>query len=365
MRQLGKLLRTIILLANVLFVLLLWLSAFSPYLDPKQFPILSCAGLAFPIFLTANICFMVFWLLFYKRYVIAPLLGLIICAGQIRTYIPININLTNELPEGSFKVLSYNCMAFDGHKMHTKESPNPILQYIVDSNADIVCMQEFIMGEGKDLLKRPDVEKALSAYKYVDIQALGTTNGLACFSKFPILSSQQIEYKSEYNGTIMYELLVNGDTLVLINNHLESNKLTLEDKNTYVDMIKSPEKEKVTDGMPRLINKLLEASQIRRDQAQHIYNVMDTLPANRLVVMCGDFNDSPISYPHRLFTQKLEDAFVQSGNGFGISYNQKGFYFRIDNILISEDLEAFNCTVDRSIKDSDHYPIWTYISKKE
>ena len=53
-----------------------------------------------------------------------------------------------------------------------------------------------------------------------------------------------------------------------------------------------------------------------------------------------------------------------SGKGLGISYNQNKFYFRIDNILISPNLKAYNCTVDRSIKASDHYPIWCYISKR-
>ena len=33
-------------------------------------------------------------------------------------------------------------------------------------------------------------------------------------------------------------------------------------------------------------------------------------------------------------------------------------------ILISPNQKASNCTVDRSIKDSDHYPIWCYIGKQ-
>ena len=78
----------------------------------------------------------------------------------------------------------------------------------------------------------------------------------------------------------------------------------------------------------------------------------------------GDFNDGSISYTHRILTQELDDAFTQSGKGLGISYNLNKFYFRIDNILISSNLKAYNCTVDRSIKASDHYPIWCYISKR-
>ena len=55
---------------------------------------------------------------------------------------------------------------------------------------------------------------------------------------------------------------------------------------------------------------------------------------------------------------------VQSGNGFGISYNQNHFYFRIDHILLSKNLESYQCTVDKTIKSSDHYPIWCFVAKK-
>ncbi len=43
--------------------------------------------------------------------------------------------------------------------------------------------------------------------------------------------------------------------------------------------------------------------------------------------------------------------FVQSGNGFGISYNQNHFYFRIDHILLSKNLESYQCTVDKNHKE--------------
>ena len=80
--------------------------------------------------------------------------------------------------------------------------------------------------------------------------------------------------------------------------------------------------------------------------------------------MCGDFNTSPISYAHRTIAEGLTDAFVESGFGLGISYHRNGFLFRIDNILISPDLQSYRCTVDSRIKNSDHYPIWCYVDKK-
>ena len=74
-------------------------------------------------------------------------------------------------------------------------------------------------------------------------------------------------------------------------------------------------------------------------------------------IVCGDFNDGPISYAHRTIAKGLTDCFVSSGNGFGISYHHSGFFVRIDNILCSDDWEPYECKVDDKIAVSDHYPI--------
>lgn len=204
----------------------------------------------------------------------------------------------------------------------------------------------------------------MKAYPYQSIHQQGKGDvQLACFSKFPILSIHPIEYKSNYNGSMRYVLNVNNDTLTLINNHLESNKLTKEDRGIYEDMIKDPNAKKVKTGLRQLIRKLAEASAIRASQADSVARVIAESKYPTTIV-CGDFNDGSISYTHRILTQELDDAFTQSGKGLGISYNLNKFYFRIDNILISSNLKAYNCTVDRSIKASDHYPIWCYISKR-
>ena len=60
----------------------------------------------------------------------------------------------------------------------------------------------------------------------------------------------------------------------------------------------------------------------------------------------------------------LDDAYASSGNGPGISYNRNKLYYRIDHILHSQQFKAYKCTVDRSIKVSDHYPIFSFLEKK-
>ena len=358
MVHLGKLLGYILLGANAVVGVLLCFSAFSPYLNPQTSPVASCAGLFFPIFLFFNVAFLVFWLIACRRYVFLPLLVLLVCWNSIQTYVPFNC-FQKATPEEAIKILSYNTRAFSEMKAHTKEKPNEVLEYLRNSDADIICIQEYIYGED---LKKKDIDYALRKYPYRHYYAIGKGwNGLGCYSRYPILSVTPIQYDSSVNGTIAYYIKVKNDTLVVFNNHLESNKILDSDVETYHEMLDVPNRENILIGMKKLLKKLSGATAVRAKQADVLHEAIRGLKGKKLVV-CGDFNDTPISYTHHLLSEDLQDAFVESGNGLGISYNRNRMYFRIDHILVSKDLKVYDCRVDNSIKASDHYPIECYVS---
>lgn len=364
MKHLGRFVAFLLLACNACLAGLLLFSAYSPYIQPARHPVLSCAGLAFPVFWLLNFCFLVFWLVIQRyRSALLPLAGIVLSFPQLYAYCPVNFR-TSQVPETACKVLSYNVMGFAGDAKDA-DGQNPILSYLKHSGADVLCLQEYRTATSSRLLTQRDVDRELAAYPYRRISYVGKghNNQVACYSKFPILSARTLDYPSEHNGSVIYELKWGNDTVTLINNHLESNKLTKSDKVLYEDMLKDPEKEKVKSGMRLLVRKLAEASALRAPQADAVAREVDASP-HRYLIVCGDFNDTPISYTHRTIARRLDDAFVGSGCGLGISYNQNKFYFRIDNILVSESLKAYNCTVDRSIKDSDHYPIWCFVSRR-
>ena len=74
-------------------------------------------------------------------------------------------------------------------------------------------------------------------------------------------------------------------------------------------------------------------------------------------------NDTPISYTFQRISRLLNNAFTESGNGIGISFNRKGFPVRIDHIFTSKDLKTHGTYVDGEIKSSDHCPIVTRVYK--
>ena len=349
MKSLGKFLSLIVWMVSMLAALLLLFSAFSPsIIQPVKYPLLSLAGFVFPLLVIVNLFLLLLFLLFRGfKYAIVPLAALALCYAQLFTYLPINSPIAGK-PKSGVKVLSYNTMSFSN--MKKLGGKNAVLDYLQASDADIICLQEHAVSASNRHVTQKDVDKALAV------------NNIAVYSKLPVLKTERIAMESNSNGAMAYHLKWEQDTLLLINCHLESNKLTPEDKEMYVQLIEKHEKEQVKAGVKVLLRKLSDASAIRAPQADSIANYL-ARHSYKYIMVCGDFNDIPISYTHHTLTRTLNDAFTESGRGLGISYHKNKFLFRIDNILVSAGLKASNCTVDSSIDASDHYPIWAYVEK--
>ena len=183
--------------------------------------------------------------------------------------------------------------------------------------------------------------------------------GIAVFSKYPLSNSRMVKYDSDYNGSSVHEVNIKGKKLTLINNHLESFKLTMEDRTRYSSLIKSFSSDGLDDLKGAFEQKLGPAFRIRAKQAEAVSKEIKNAKGD-YVLVCGDFNDTPISYAHRTIQGDLMDAFAESVRGMGITYNQNFFWFRIDNILHSPNMTSMNCSVDK-VAYSDHYPLWCYL----
>lgn len=350
---------------NVILVILLIASGFSDYVSPQKNVLFAYLGLVFPILLIINIIFLIYWIIMRNWLFIAIIvISFVICRSSISTYCPLHAK-TKILPEGEIiKVLSYNVMSF-AYKDHTKKSPNKIIEYIAQSGADIVCLQEYMVSTRNNLMSSRDVADALNMYPYiVEINFSLQSNkrykyGLAVLSKYPITNSKRIKFTSTYNGSSMHEINIKGRKILLVNNHLESFKLTAEDRSNYSDAITNISLESLDELRGSIQQKLGHAFKIRAEQVELIADEIKR-ENNPYTLVCGDFNDTPISYCHRKVQGNLSDAYVKTGLGPGTSYNQNFFLFRIDNILHSSNLEAYNCKIDKSVKLSDHYPIYCY-----
>jgi len=320
----------------------------------------SYLGLLFPFIWLTNLFFVAYWI--FVRTWKCLLIGvctMLLCWNPIRHYFPLHFSSAVVEQENVIKVLTYNVMGF-AYTDHSEKAPNAIVQYIAESGADIVCLQEYYVSRTSNRLTAAKLNKALNMYPYSSLIQLKPFEwGLAVYSKYPIVASRKIDYRSNNNGSSIHQLQVNGKTLTLINNHLESFKLTSEDKSRYSDLIKGTVSDNL-DGLRGTIRqKLGPAYMIRARQARAVAAEIEKSQSDYLLV-CGDFNDTPVSYAHRTIQGALLDAYAESGLGQGRTYNQNYFWFRIDHIMYSSNMEATNCTVDK-VKYSDHYPVWCYL----
>ncbi|MDH8702314.1 endonuclease/exonuclease/phosphatase family metal-dependent hydrolase [Dysgonomonadaceae bacterium PH5-43] len=365
MKTFKKFALTVITLVFILSIIVLLISAFSDRISPLRNVYISFFGLFFPFILGFNILFLIIWAIFKKwKYVAISFLVLIICSGSIRAYFPINFP-NKEIPQNSIKVLTYNVMRFEHLRKHSTKEPNPILEYVKEQDPDIVCFQEFAFSEQDNFLTKKDIIKAIDMpYHSILFPKQHSSNGLAIFSKYPILSARLLPISSEYNGAGVYDLDINGKKVTLVNNHLESNKLSGEDRTTYYNMTtKDINSQKLEAFTHLMFRRLRPAFKKRARQAIAVREYLDKTE-NEYIIVCGDFNDTPVSYAKHKIKGNLKDAFVESGSGMGITFNRNRFYFRIDNILYSKNMKAYNCSVG-TLKNSDHYPIVTHLEFSE
>lgn len=367
----SKGLKYLILAGNVLAALLLFLSTLAPITSPLDFVAISYLGLGFPILLFINICFLVIWLVFLKwKYLVIQLVILAFCWNSINTYVPLN-SPAKDIPAKSFKIMSYNVRGFDWLTGDEARN-NPVFAYLANSGADIICMQEFAVEEKKSkdkIISLEELDNFLVEYPYRTIIRLGDTinscmYGLACYSKFPIEKVARIPIESDFNGSGMYEIKIGKKSVTIVNNHLESNRLTAEDKVLFKELVVDKNRKKL-DAVTQTIRSHLDpAFKTRAIQANIIADCIQIQRGKTdAMIICGDFNEPPISYAYETIKGNFLDAFKYTGRGMGITYHEDGFYFRIDYIMHTLNLQAYNCTVG-DVKYSDHYPIWAWIKFK-
>ena len=339
--------------ANVASILLMFLIGHTDRVDPTVWPKLSNMGLLFPIILTINFAFLIFWIFVKPRWVVISLLGFIVCYGPVRKYLP--INWPKDPPKGCLKLLSYNVWFYAGWEDRSK--PNPILEYIKQQNADIVCLQESAENEVGSV----QVDSILGkVYQYKDT-ATNKGDFMTIFSKYPILSKEHIRYPSKGNMSCAFKLRINHRDVIVINNHLETTDLTSDEKERFQLMIKGElGGTAATRTSKWLITHLAEQTKKRAPEADAVARYIAYHRGTPMIV-CGDFNDTPLSYAHSTIAKGLTDCYIETGNGPGISYHRSRMYVRIDNIMCTSDFTPYGCKVDNSIKDSDHYPIMCWL----
>lgn len=365
-RRIGK---GAIVALNMIVALLMLLGGLSVWVNPQIIALPAYLGLFFPVFLLLNVLFVVFWL-FLRDYWACMSLALMLLVGGpvINTFACNFSNAAENVSEAPvLTLMSYNTMACGQFVKATKGKGNPVLDYIVKENPDVVCMQEFAVSKYKEYLQMADVKRVLKEYPYSHIEFIIDNKykkmGIATFSKFPIIRKNNLDIESSFNMAICSDIVVKGDTVRIYNCHLESNKLTEGDVKMQSDLMKDFDTKRAGVYAELVSQKLAEAYRFRASQAQQIAAAMKECAYP--VLLCGDFNDVPVSYTYRTIKGKrLKDAFIENGLGFGLTFQKSLMNVRIDYIMHDDNFVAGDFQIDKS-NYSDHYPIKCAIYKAE
>lgn len=271
----------------------------------------------------------------------------------------------NEIRLMNYNVRAFNC--YDYLKNNNYNSSKKMFDVISQDSIDILCLQEYYNMDTSIVFNiREKLYKKGFIYSFISIVYTNRHQGqfgIAIFSKFPIINKQEFIFIEKIANRALKAtiLLPTKDTISLYACHLQSIRLKLNESFSW-----EKSKKNNFSYQKKLLKRVNNAFVERNRQVDILLKEIknDSHP----ILLCGDFNTMPYSYTYHSFANKLSNAFVEKGKGFGFSYNHPHLSFlRIDNQFFDEekfDLLKFKTCID--IPYSDHFPLYgVYSLKKE
>lgn len=365
-------LKTILIIGSVLSIASLLLSYLSIFIHPDSFRVLPLFGLGYLIIAAVHLLLFIIWLFVKSRTWILIMLGTLLLGGPLhfRSF-SIGWDDTNDKKTKEYKVLSYNVRLFDVYNQDPAkalENKKAIFSYLEAANADIYCFQEFYSQEdSKEYNTIPVLSKKLKTPYHHSRLSISDYKkqsfGVAIFSKHEIVSQGEVsfdEVEKTFNYCVYADIVSNKDTIRIYNVHLQSIHFQKDDYALFNE--DNPQASNENSQAFKLIRKVLNAYPVRAKQAEKLTKHMQDSPYP--IIVCGDFNDAPMSYTYNQFHRFLEDAFVNTSFGIGRTYAGKVPAGRIDYIFYDESMGSRNFAIQTE-KLSDHYAISCSIFKKE
>ena len=367
-----KILYRILLFINLIFAAGLLLSYMSVYVNPSIFWPVAFFGLVYPFLLLANVLFMIMWLVRLKKEFLISLIIILLGWGYIKRVVSFQgKSLDKETMEtiidtdGSdienktnINLLSYNVRLFNiFNQSKDKNAGEKILELISGKNPDLCCLQELYIDNEKGI-SLEELTKNLSLTPYSNIvwaNKIGKKEyyGIATFSKFPMVNKGAIRYPDSKNISIYSDIVIAEDTLRIYNNHLQSVRFKKRNIDFLENLDLQSEEETILE-LRDISSRLKNAYIKRAEQADILSEHIRNSPYR--VIVCGDFNDTPVSYVYRKIKGDLNDAFTLSGRGLGNTYSGTFPKVRIDYIFYSDEFSVFNFRTTK-VEYSDHYPV--------
>lgn len=347
----------VFLLAILAFIglLAMAMSVLGSYVNPTKFVWLSFFGLGFWVVFLYNVVVLALLVLMWSRRAWISIIALLIAIpGLYKSF-----SFGKPQSGGQLRVMTYNVMSYKDQyddKKSSLEVASEIAKMVKDNNPDVLCLQEFslflpktsraacIAGFG-EMIGMP--------YQYYHQKA--NFCGNVIFSRYPLSAvTEEIPWAKENDyGAVAKVDAKNKGVFYVLCVHLTSFRLTDSELTVFSETDNS--KEQVQEYSKSIVVKLKNAFERR---SKEVAKMLEDLPDDgRAIIICGDFNDTPLSYTyHRVKKAGFVDGFVASGRGIGHTYAGKLPLLRIDYVWGNERIQPLAFKRLKH-KGSDHYPV--------
>lgn len=345
---------------TIVVSLLLLLSYISRWIDPSEGgAALAYLPLGMPILFMTNLVLILFWIIRWNRMVWLPLFVGLLGVGNVSLFWQpqyLREYESSERARNRFKVMTFNTMGMMNRENNRLVSSMDQIVAAVDSvHPDILCLQEFqstVQASRKMFGKRvPWLKHSKVVYKIDNGNDHGW--GLAIYSRYPIINSGHVDFEDLPNSAIWCDVVFRNDTVRVLSTHLQTTSITA-DEQEYINNMKFVSDTTRQEKFRNMYHKLGMNYRIRAEQAKVIRRAVEQSPHKTIV--CGDFNDTPMSYTYHKIAQGLNDSYQTAG--WGSSYTYKSFFnlLRIDYVLYSDGLTALDYS-SPLFDCSDHKPV--------
>ena len=351
-------------------------------------------ALTTPVALLATALLALYWLRRSWRVAVLPILVLGLTWPHVQRGLPLHFNRPETvavpparaapgkksvLPESQFFVvhpaelslLSANVRIFNVYS-HLRDPDNAsstgFIRWLGSSPADVLCLQEYYnephgSRDDKNIFRSEEyLGRRSGRHAFVSVtftNRIGAEFGLAIFSRFPIVRRGTIFFAKRSQNHAMWADVARPaartghgrpDTIRVFNLHLQSMSMADADLAAATGSQTG-----LRQKAPNLLRRFRNGTVIRSAQVDTVLARVARSPYP--VLLAGDLNELPYSYPYDQLADHLQNAWATAGFGIGATYNGHLPLLRIDHQFASPQWQVRGCQVHQEIKWSDHFPV--------
>lgn len=371
-----KIIKACWITGSIILVIVFIIASFSAFIQPAHFIFIAIFALGFPfIFIAMFITAIVNFFVHKKLAIIMSCLLVLGIYNLHNTYaITPGAKWNNPKSDTTLRIMTWNCYEF----INSFPQSSPLagarvamLDSITAYNPDILCLQEFsnMTYNTHQVSIKHELDSLGYHYMVFPIDRIDPFSnkgalkekGVIICSKIPFVDSGNVLIKDNWTNEKMAfgDVVFNGKRLRIVTAHLYSYDLFPEGHKGYDDqnIFKKLYKYKLD-----VVKHLLSIDKQHQKQADIITSFVNKSPYP--VIYCGDLNSTPTSYVFHQIKDKKQDAFLEKGNGIGMTFYKMIPTLRIDVCFADTAFAVDQCAVMEK-KLSDHYPVITDVHWKQ